>query len=384
MARPVVATVAEASGASQALVGLLMSMYGAVALVAAVALSAMPLYGEQARRRRLLAGVALLGVSQAVAWQVPALWGLFVSQGLVGVAHTIILVDAEALLGAASRPEEVAGAVGWYSTLVALGQTVGPLLGGVLLDAAGAGAVFAFGAAAVLASWVLLARVSLGQSPAAEPGQAGRLAAWADTASRSELASRRELFRLAAVRVAATVTFCGAAIHAARQSFYPSLAYRFGASGTFVGLLLGIQGIMGLVARPMLPMLVRSAQGASRLGAVSLAVGALAFALTPLARHPVAMVLVAVLAGCSVGVTIPAGITVLAGNVPERLRGSAVAWRLVANRVAQSVVPAALGALASVTSLDWAFYACAALLAAGTVMVVVDEAGLPRGAAAGS
>jgi len=374
--------------------------------VAAVALSAMPLYGEQARRRRLLAGVALLGVSQAVAWRYSALVGLFVSQGLVGVAHTVILVDAEALLGAASRPEAVAGAVGWYSTLVALGQTVGPLVGGVLLDVAGAAAVFAFGAVAGLASAVLLARVggaASGQgragwgswpsragsaspgSPASPANQASSRASGQArrTSSPANRVSRRELFRSPAVRVAATVTFCGAAIHAARQSFYPSLAYRFGASGAFVGVLLGIQGIMGLVARPMLPLLVRSAQGASRLGALSLAVGALAFALTPLARHPVAMVLVAVLTGCSVGVTIPAGITVLAGNVKEPLRSSAVAWRLVSNRVAQSVVPAALGALASVTSLDWAFYACAALLAAGTVMVVLDEAGLRRGAAAG-
>jgi MFS family permease len=120
--------------------------------------------GDRVRRERLLLvlvllGAAALGGSAAAFFAGPRAL-VFVFAAVVGVVSTLVRPALQALLPSlAHTPEELIASNGATSTIESLGTLVGPLIAGVLVSVADAGAVFAVAAVALLAAAVLLARV---------------------------------------------------------------------------------------------------------------------------------------------------------------------------------------------------------------------------------
>jgi MFS family permease len=120
--------------------------------------------GDRVRRERLLLVLALVGAAalggSALAFLAGSRVLVFVFAAIVGVVSTLVRPALQALLPSlAHTPEELIAANGATSTIESLGTLIGPLLAGILISVADAGAVFAVAAVALLCAAVLLARV---------------------------------------------------------------------------------------------------------------------------------------------------------------------------------------------------------------------------------
>jgi MFS family permease len=122
--------------------------------------------GDRFRRERFLLTLTLVGAGALAASAAAAFAGdrvlVFAFAAVVGLASTLIRPALQALLPSLARtPEELIASNGATSTVESVGTLVGPVFAGVLVSLADVAAVFVFGAAALLAGAVLLARVSV-------------------------------------------------------------------------------------------------------------------------------------------------------------------------------------------------------------------------------
>ena len=122
--------------------------------------------GDRFRRERFLMGVVLLGAAALVVSAAGALMDdrvtVFAAASAVGVCSTLFRPALIALLPSLARTaRELIAANGATSTIESLGTLLGPLGAGVLVAFADVWAVFAAGAAVLLVSVALLARVSV-------------------------------------------------------------------------------------------------------------------------------------------------------------------------------------------------------------------------------
>lgn len=113
------------------------------------------------RRRALIIGLAVFGLASIPAALAPLPWVLILARGLMGVGAALIMPSTMSLLRVA-YPDRRARlrAVGIWSAVSAVGAAVGPLIGGVLVEAFWWGAVFLinvpFAAVVlVLAMWLI-------------------------------------------------------------------------------------------------------------------------------------------------------------------------------------------------------------------------------------
>jgi MFS family permease len=122
--------------------------------------------GDRFRRERFLLAMSLVG-SAALAGSAAASFAgarvpVFVFAAVVGLSSTLIRPALQALLPSLARtPDELIASNGASSTIESLGTLAGPLLAGVLVAVADTGAVFAVGAAVLLAGAALLVRVTV-------------------------------------------------------------------------------------------------------------------------------------------------------------------------------------------------------------------------------
>jgi MFS family permease len=132
--------------------------------------------GDHFRRERFLLALALVGAAALAGTAAAALADqralVFALAAVMGLSSTLIRPALQALLPSLARtPEELIATNGATSTIESLGTLVGPLVAGLLVALSGVGIVFAFGAGALVAAAVLLARVRVeGRLELAHPG----------------------------------------------------------------------------------------------------------------------------------------------------------------------------------------------------------------------
>jgi MFS family permease len=295
--------------------------------------------GDRFRRERFLLVVALLGATALGSSAVGAMAGdrpvVFTSAAVVGVCLTLFRPALQALLPSLARTaQDLIAANGATSTIESLGTLCGPLAAGVLVAVGDVGAVFAAGAAALLASAGWLARVRV------EGDFAGRVAGgvdgqfWQGFRAVAEVPGARLLVGLIAAQ-----TF----VRGCLNVLIVVVAYQvLHEGGTAVGYLTAAVGAGGLIGA---------------LGAVSLLGGRLAPAfgwalvfwglpimlIAPLPYLVTAVVLLGVV-GAANSIEDVSGFTLLQRTVPDDVlaRVLGVTWGLAMGAVAIGSVAAPL------------------------------------------
>lgn len=108
----------------------------------ALVLSALILFGgalgdRYGRRRIYLAGLALFAIGSLLGGFAPAIGWLVAARALQGVGGALLVPGSLALIQAAFHPDDRPRAVGAWSGMSGVAGAAGPLLGGVVVDAAG-------------------------------------------------------------------------------------------------------------------------------------------------------------------------------------------------------------------------------------------------------
>ncbi|MGQ5524612.1 MFS transporter [Chitinimonas sp. PSY-7] len=94
------------------------------------------------RRRLLLTGIALFTVASLLCGVAPALWLLIVARAVQGLGAAIMLALALAFVSETVPQAKTGSAMGLLGTMSAIGTTLGPSLGGLLIAGLGWQAIF--------------------------------------------------------------------------------------------------------------------------------------------------------------------------------------------------------------------------------------------------
>ena len=367
MVLPLIPLFAREMGASGALIGAAVSAFSLLSLVAAV-----PLGGLSDRigaRSMLLLSALFNCLYSLLLLAADGLAILIAAQMLGGLGFLLLIVSSQ---GWVSRHADKGGrerGFGFLSLSAAAGQSLGPFLGGMLLERTSFTVVFAVAVFLSLLGFCLVGLREDGRGAAHRAGQGGlrlgQVLRW--------LAADR--------RMCAILIFSFAVVFAVslRNSFVPVLFQDRGVGEWTIGLLLsafalsmtlvrlGIGRLMGRIARRHLLALA--------LGLVLVGTAGL-----PVVGGPWPAAGIMLLFGAGFGISQPLSMVMVSDRAGEDTSGLAMGMRFTVITLATLLSPALSGLVVDAAGLETAFYSVAGLLvaAAGLILVVAGWAGRER------
>lgn len=344
-------------GASAWTVGLLLALFAAAPVLFALQAGRLADRLGYHRPVRLAAALAMAGMLCAVASDaVPAPWTfglLCIAASLTGLAANMGMLTIQRTAGlAAHDATERMRIFSWLGVAPSFSNVVGPVLAGLMIDAAGFTAAYALLLALPLATLASARKVPVLGAPAAPATPRGHGPAWT-------------LLRLPGMRRLLLVNWLFATCWDVHTFAVPILGHERGFSASTIGLILATFTLAVTAVRLMVPVLAHRIRPPRVLGGAMVG-SALAFALYPLSSHPLAMAGCAALLGLTLGVAQPLIMTTLHQITPEGRHGESLAFRSMAINTSSTVMPLLFGALGSAIGAGLLFWTVAALLTGGT------------------
>ena len=362
--RPMVSYRALDLGASTVQIGFIATSAGLLPLLLAFAV------GRRAdvwgAGRLLVAGTAFSVTGSTAALLAPVLPVLYAASATLGLAHLLLLVGHQAAMAQAGTQGERDRGFGALSSASSVGQFLGPTvvlsLAGRLAADDGSVAVIGLSIAAglslVAAPLGLLCTLTRRPERPTGPRASSRQAA-------SRLGRTEGMWRalLVSGTTAATLDILPA--------FLPIWAEERGVSVVAVGWLLGLRALVSVLVRiSVTRLIVVLGRRVTFLG--SLAAGIAGMALLPFV-DTVGGAGAMVLLGMGFGLSQPLTLSWVATLAPPEMRGAALGLRLSANRLAQTIVPAAVSLAAAGSGSSGVFVGSAVLVVAASTTVLRRE-----------
>lgn len=251
-----------------------------------------------------------------------------------------------------SDPTGLKRVFSWLGLAPALSNVVGPVIAGVVIDAAGFGAAFAVLALLPLASLVWSRRVPR-EVPAAAPAGAPRShrASW-------------ELLTAPPMRRLLLVNWLLSSSWDVHSFVVPVLGHERGLSASAIGLILGAFALAVAGVRLVIPLLAhRLREGAVLAGAMLLT--AAVFAVYPLAHAALAMGACAVVLGLALGTVQPMIMSTLHQITPQARHGEAIALRSMTINLSSALMPLGFGMAGAAFGAAGVFWLMGAMVGAG-------------------
>lgn len=358
MIGPLAPLLAVSLGASPVVLGAVVS--AAFALPLFLAIPAGSWVDAVGPRPALLVGLSILTlapVTVAVAPSFPTLWTVQILSGL-GQLVAVVAAQSWVARGAGSFTREQA--FGWYGAAVAAGQLVGPLLGGVVLDAAGFS--WAFGTASACAAMGIVAvavtrdvppSVRTGR-PGSPAGAGGAVRAWGRWARRWQSATARvrqgasmlgEVARLPSAREGFVVSAALMVVISTQGAFLPAYLEGLQISATTIGAIVSARSLASIAVRPAMSWIVRVLGGRRPTFLLSLVASAVAVATFTFVGGLPVWLAGSLVMGLAVGVGHPLTMVAVIDGVDATRHGAVLGMRITVNRAAQVAGPLVLGAI---------------------------------------
>ncbi|GAA1917411.1 MFS transporter [Microbacterium aoyamense] len=353
IARPAFSYAALDLGADALMVGVLVAAAAVMPVLIAIPLGT--IVGRLTHIAIIpVASALLLAASFVLAAMTRDLWALVLASALMGAAHLGLALGGQGWISRSAPAHLYNSGFGWMSAAASLGQTIGPVLSGIVVGPVattreGISAAFwiAAGVAVVLAG--VFTSSAARHYSASDPGE-----------PTSALAVIRAPGVLRYVFVSAAVLTAVDLLTA----YLPVVGQNIGLTPFMVGLLLGVRGTTSMISRMFMGLLSRR-WSSSDLLLWSTAGSAAALIATATSSLPVVLFAAMVIGGFFLGIGQPLSITVIIAALPPRARSRALGVRMLGNQVAQVAVPVVAGVLAIAAGPAVVFLAQAAgLLAA--------------------
>lgn len=313
----------------------------------------------------LVTAAVLQAVSAVVLIFVADAITLLAGVALLGLSQLVFVVANQTLVGSRSRLESYDQRFSSLSFVASLGQLVGPLSAGVIAGSAVAAATdgtslaLLFGATLstlAIPIIVVLWRRDPGPVVAAEGATDGP-------------SSIRAILRMPGMATAMLASLTVLSVMDVLVVYLPALGEERGLPVAVVGALLSVRAGASMASRLALAGLIR------RFGRPRLMVGSLfiaAVAVVALAVLPLPLMFVAIaVAGGTLGVMQPMTMSWVAARATHDSRGMALSLRLFGNRAGQVVIPLATGSVAAATG-------AAGVLAAAGLTIALTAAVVAR------
>lgn len=357
IARPLTSYRLLGLGAGARQVGLVTAAFAVLPLFIAIPL------GRSADRRRaplVTAGCAIQVIACVLlAWaQTPVTLGA--ASAVLGLGHLGVALGVQEVIARESAETSHDRDFGLLTAGISLGQTVGPVLGGLVV-ARGPSLPTATRDGLLVAAGVALSAVGL-----AALGERGRNRV--AVASGSRRGSAGAILRTRGVPggILASIAVLSAAD--VFTAYLPVIGQQRGIAPAAVGALLAVRAGASMVSRIGIGAIVGSV-GRERLIVVSAASAGVALGAIPFAQGLVALAALCAVAGVGLGFGQPLSMTLVVQLVPVDARGTALAVRLAGNRVGQVAAPAVAGLVAGSAGARAVFWVLSAFLGSSALAV---------------
>lgn len=289
----------------------------------------------------------------------PGVAALAASRLLLGFFYIFFTLASQSLVAALGngRSHETNFAV--HSTWLAGGRMVGPVLVGMIIDAAGYRVGYAAVVVVLLGSAAFGALVARG-APRVGVGRA-RGAPRRQGAVRDTLRSvglQMAVLTSAGVFLAITM----------REAFLPVMLEELGMSATVIGSLVSLGSLTSVLIRPIMPAVTRALGGTGNTLVASMLAVAVGVGLLSVAHSVASFAALAVVVGFGTGIAFPLSIVAVASHVPTVDRGVALSLRLSINHTVEVFAPTLSGVVVAATSFRFGFASAGLTLGALTLL----------------
>jgi len=333
-------------GASPAVIGALMALFGIVSIFIAVPVGRW--IDHHGPRLIMMAAPTAICLVSCLAWLWQGLPGLFVVALMTGTSWGMFYVSNQHTLGHTQDSAQRLRNFTYSGTAFGFTSFVAPMIGGFSIDHLGDANTFLAFAALPLISVVL---VAVGWIPLAGPVRRAEPAA--------RVVARRgawTLLRLPGFRRVYTCTVLTQLVTYSFLFLVPIKGAHLGWSASSIGLLLGVyaiamvavRGVTGLLARCFTPWQMI-------LAAVS--AGGSAMVCVPLLSSFTLQLLCAACLGLSTGLTAPLLTSLLHDSAPQDRIGDIVGLRVSLLYTIQAIAPLVAGTIGALLSADHVFWA---------------------------
>ncbi len=369
--RPMASYRALGLDASVEQLGLLALSFGILSIAVAIPIGR--LVDRRGARATTVGGIALMGGAAAAHGIVSDLVGLIAAHTVLGLGLIFAVVGLQAIVAHAGPPDGADARFGLFGATISLGQVLGPIVAGgmaeVLIAAQLAapddpyGTTPTFVLAGALCAAAAIASLRLPRFPGGN-----REARVLDSAEGVKPGGLGTVLRAPHMGKALWASMVVLTATDVLTVYLPAIGAERGWSVAFVSILLAVRAALSFAVRvgtaPLVRMLGRRPLlvGACGIGAAALLL------MAPVLPAWVAVVLMAV-TGLVLGIGQPLTMAWVSRSAPDELRATALAVRLTANRVGQSLIPVAVGAVAALAGSGAIFIVLSALLVSTSVAV---------------
>jgi predicted MFS family arabinose efflux permease len=348
-----------AVGADAATVGVTAACFAVPPIVLAVG------FGRWTERHHPAPLFALgLAVGAAAAFTLVVaeqVWAIAVATTALGIGHTSATIGGQSIMAQADSPIARIGRFGTLTTASALGQIVGPVVGGVMIGHTEQPSLQSTSSALLLAAWLFVAGL-----PATAIAMRTRIQP--STVRDGKAEKVWGLLRRKGMPAALMTSFSAKSGVDLLLVYVPLLGVVVGLTSSQVGILLGISSSGALFARAATPFFVRRIPSV-RLTVVATAVASSCLLVLAVSGSVAPMMIAMSVLGFALGLSQTTTMDWVVNLVDDTSRGSALGLRVATNRVGQAFILAVAGAVSGVLGVQAAF----ALLA--VVMLVTAASG---------
>jgi len=355
---PFIPLLAAQMGAGPTATGFIVGAFSLIAVFLSIPLGG--LVDRLGVKRLLLTGIICNIVSALILLQMVTIIMLIVAQLIAGIGFQLHVIAGQTFISRLPDAARRERGFGWFSFGAAAGQSVGPILGGILVHHFGYPA--AFWAVLILSSAGLIAlrlkdteasrETNFAYSPVQDARQAGALAIDPK------------------VLMVLVVTF--AIIFAAnlRASFLPVLLRAEGLTEYTVGILISIFAIMSTSIRLIFGRLL-DVFDRRKILAISMAAIILAVGLMPSIASTAGFAILIAVFGLGFGMTQPLSMVMVADIIDPEHSGLAMGLRFTAAMAGSLLSPIFLGLIIASFGLSPAFYVAAAVVALAGIRIFI-------------
>ncbi|MDV6014626.1 MFS transporter [Haloechinothrix sp. LS1_15] len=318
----------------------------------------------------LLGGGIVMAAASALLAHAGSVLAMALFNAALGIGQLALMVAAQSVVTDLSRPGEHDRNFGLFTAAASLGQLIGPLLGGWVIDGRDSELLrTTTGAFWVGAGISVLIVLFYGLMVAALRDRTFGSADEQGTTSQAGRGSALGMLGNPQLSVAIFVSFSVMATVDLLVAYMPVVGEHHGLSPTVVGALLATRAGFSFLSRLLIPVLLRHIERLLLL-TVNAAVSALVVLGIVVIGDPVVLALLMTVLGMTLGLGQPLTMTWVVQQAPSTLRSTALALRITGNRIAQGAAPAAAGGLSAVVGISGPFLLMTTLLAASAVAIV--------------
>ena len=338
-ARPMTSLFADELGASMMEIGLFVVCYSIVPLVFAISMGRFT--DKFGARIPIMAGSAGLTVSLLIPFFIPYLYGLYLSQLILGGSQLFSVVALQQTVVMSSTVKDRDQVIMTFSLFASAGMLLGPLIGGYAAE--NLGYQYSFLLISVFSFFTFIYAFFIpAQRNDNKESKGDKVISTKDLIQSPGLL--KTIFISMLVLVSLDIFYV----------YFPLLAVSTGLRSSEIGWVLAIQAMFAALVRIFMPTLVQKF-GRIHILSTFMFIGALAYGTIALAEHFFVIAIIAAIVGIGLGIGQPLTITLTCILAPEGRTGEALGARLAGSRLAQIIIPFMFAAISSATGLGAIF-----------------------------